>query len=730
MDFWDAFLVVRRRWCVAASAFLVAVGWVGMMAVSVPEEYRSSATLVLTSPPTVPLATERGSGIAVRTNPLMNFDSGLSNSVSFLIQQLPAVSSQFPVLANSNGQTGFGLRQVGPTIKGDPQSPLLIIEGSSNSAADCLEIVTAVTDRAKTIMSERQTQLRVPPDQRISVVDVVRPTPPQRIGGGHVRAALVALVFGSTAAVVAAAAAEGWSHRRQRRNRGLKASHGRWIFSGPALLKGWTRRIQDFAADEDRTADGSARTRALLSTGDFPSTGAFLSHGGGSRHADPSRGGSLDGATLVAAFTVALTTISAMLVVRALPISVSVATIIALALGLTWAFSHMVWSLGMAKGFNVVRGVLLLYLFTQLATYASATLGFLSPQELHSTDHTLVTVGGSIAIALFVCDAVRNMDRLTLVMKVVVLGATFMASIGIIQATTGFDLTKYMVWPGLRLTADFPRVISRADLHRPFGTAGHPIEYGVVCAMAFQIALFLALRPGPAASRRWLWWTCTALLGGGAVLSLSRSAVLGMGAALVVLAIGWPMRRRLILVGGVALGLAVANFFIPAVTATILNLFADAENDPSVLARLRDYDAAMTEIARHPWLGKGLGTWLPTYYIILDNQYLKTWLENGIVGLVAFILIFLGAAYAALRCLRSRIPEARQLALSLLAALIVPAVGAATYDSLSFDVSTGLTFLLIGSAGALLRISTAASRPAADPNSRSPGARTPVSVRT
>jgi hypothetical protein len=287
MDFWHAWLVVRRRWYVAVSAFLVAVGGVGMMAVSVPEEYHSSAALVLTSPLTAPLATERGSGIAVRTNPLMNFDSGLSNSVEFLIQQLPAVSSQFRVLANSNGQTSFGLRRVGPTAEGDPQSPLLIINGTSNSAADCLEIVTVVADRAKTIMAERQAQLRVPPDQLISVLDVVNPTPPQRVGGGHVRAALVALVFGGTAAVFAAVVAEGWSHRRRRRNRGLRASHGRWIYGGPALLRGWTRRIQDFAGNEYRTADGSARPRALLSTGDFPSTGAFLSHGGASRHVEP-----------------------------------------------------------------------------------------------------------------------------------------------------------------------------------------------------------------------------------------------------------------------------------------------------------------------------------------------------------------------------------------------------------------------------------------------------------
>ncbi|MFD1049742.1 hypothetical protein ACFQ1S_31530, partial [Kibdelosporangium lantanae] len=46
----------------------------------------------------------------------------------------------------------------------------------------------------------------------------------------------------------------------------------------------------------------------------------------------------------------------------------------------------------------------------------------------------------------------------------------------------------------------------------------------------------------------------------------------------------------------------------------------------------------------------------------------------------------------------------RDLALSLIAAQSIVALGAATFDLLWFSTGTGLTFVLVGASGALLRI--------------------------
>jgi len=46
----------------------------------------------------------------------------------------------------------------------------------------------------------------------------------------------------------------------------------------------------------------------------------------------------------------------------------------------------------------------------------------------------------------------------------------------------------------------------------------------------------------------------------------------------------------------------------------------------------------------------------------------------------------------------------------LVGAMLTSALGAATFDSLSFSVATGMTFLLIGTSGALLRIARQEAR--------------------
>lgn len=79
-------------------------------------------------------------------------------------------------------------------------------------------------------------------------------------------------------------------------------------------------------------------------------------------------------------------------------------------------------------------------------------------------------------------------------------------------------------------------------------------------------------------------------------------------------------------------------------------------------------------------------------------------METGVVGLVTFSGIFLTGLWAALRARRlSSDPAVRDLGLALAACLVVPLVGAATFDLRSFATVTGLSFLIIGAAGSLLR---------------------------
>jgi O-antigen ligase len=109
-------------------------------------------------------------------------------------------------------------------------------------------------------------------------------------------------------------------------------------------------------------------------------------------------------------------------------------------------------------------------------------------------------------------------------------------------------------------------------------------------------------------------------------------------------------------------------------------------------------------VEQAPISGRGFGTFLPSYHI-LDNQYLMTAIEAGLLGVTALVLLLLTGVFTA-RGVRRRIkdPDARDLAQCLAASAAVAVCTFATYDELSFPMSTGLTFLVLGAIGALWRM--------------------------
>jgi O-antigen ligase len=170
------------------------------------------------------------------------------------------------------------------------------------------------------------------------------------------------------------------------------------------------------------------------------------------------------------------------------------------------------------------------------------------------------------------------------------------------------------------------------------------------------------------------------------------------------------------------------KFLVPGMFGTILGLFANASNDDSITYRTHDYPIVADVFAQHPWVGRGTGTWFPPKHETFDNQYLLTLVEGGVIGLLALIAMLSSGIYAAAR---SRYvatdPQVRDLALSVTASLTVPVIGAATFDLMSFAIVTGLTFVMLGASGALLRTARdpAAHSPASD---RVQGNRSPDAV--
>ena len=88
-----------------------------------------------------------------------------------------------------------------------------------------------------------------------------------------------------------------------------------------------------------------------------------------------------DGATLVSLFVVLQLVIPASLVISKLPLSLSPASVVALAVGLCWLCAQFTNTLGVAKGRTPVRAMLFLFVCSVLATYGLATYGYLPPRK-------------------------------------------------------------------------------------------------------------------------------------------------------------------------------------------------------------------------------------------------------------------------------------------------------------------------------------------------------------
>jgi len=237
------------------------------------------------------------------------------------------------------------------------------------------------------------------------------------------------------------------------------------------------------------------------------------------------------------------------------------------------------------------------------------------------------------------------------------------------------------------------------------GTAVHPIEFGVVLAMIFPLALWRAFNTARGAG---LWpWASVGLLAVAIPMSLSRSAFLGLFAVAVVLLPTWPGTRVL----GAVLVAPVFTVAMQAVAhgllGTIKSLFVGLTSDPSFQGRTDDYKVVGRFIGQSPLFGRGFGTFDPAKYVLLDNQYLGITIELGYFGLAALLGLFV-VGIAAARSARRRGPAGderwRELCQCLAASVTVCLISFVTFDALAFPMCAAMTFLVLGCAGAAWRI--------------------------
>jgi len=323
----------------------------------------------------------------------------------------------------------------------------------------------------------------------------------------------------------------------------------------------------------------------------------------------------------------------------------------------------------------------------------------------------------SFVIALYIiASTVRRLGDIDYLAKTLVCGGATVGLFAIVESRTGFNIFNHLdrAIPVLQAGGEGePEAFQKfgAAKLRVFGSAQHPIALSAAFVVLTPLAVYLAYR-----YRQRRWYVCAALLIAGCAATVSRTGVVMLVVvALVFLWLRpkevrrfWPVLIpaliviKLVLPG--TLG-AIKQSFLPAG-----GLIAEQSSQPgqSGSGRIADIGPALQEWRRQPVLGQGFGTRVVDADVqgrqanILDNQWLGTLLETGIVGFFGWLWFFA-------RVVRRFGKEAKAddsprgwLLVSLAAGVAAFGVGMITYDAFAFIQVTFLLFIFVGLGSALL----------------------------
>ena len=350
-----------------------------------------------------------------------------------------------------------------------------------------------------------------------------------------------------------------------------------------------------------------------------------------------------------------------------------------------------------------LRGVALGVFCAFVASYLAANLHKMAPLEQNGADRGIILICGWVGILMLTADGVSSLERLHVLLRRIVFGASAMAALGITQFFTGLNIARYIVIPGLRANQPYTDIAVRGSYNRPSATAIHPIEFGFVLATVLPIAIHRA-RFAPK-NKKFMRWLQVVLISVALPMTVSRSAILGFVIVMAVILPVWPARDRWRALGLIAIGILGLQVLVPGIVRNLNRLFFAIGTDASTASRTNALSDAVPLIGQHPWFGEGFGTFMPSVFFYTDDQYLNSAIELGLVGVAAIVVLFSTGLWSA-RDVRRRSadPEIRHLGQCMAASCTVLLVIYGVFDAFYFPMAAGITFLMLGCLAALWRL--------------------------
>ncbi|QNG38272.1 hypothetical protein F1C76_18375 [Geodermatophilaceae bacterium NBWT11] len=352
--------------------------------------------------------------------------------------------------------------------------------------------------------------------------------------------------------------------------------------------------------------------------------------------------------------------------------------------------------------------LLLLFLAQALFSYGVEAGRTLSATAAATSLRYALVLTAGVGIALLVAVAVTDLAGARRLLGWLLAGSVLNAGVGLVQAV-GADLSWADVVrvPGMAFTSNPGVLRERLDFVRVLGTTSHPIEFAVCLAVTLPLAIHLA-RFATTPGRRVASAAAAGVIALATPFALSRSGLLCIAVGLLLYVPFATRAQRWSVLAGALLAPALAVLAVPRVVDAFVELFSGvatdaAAADDSISGRLADYVGVQRVFAESPWLG-GV---LTSGDGVLDNQWLGFLVRGGVVSVLGFLALLLVPSVCAVVAARRRPrdDERASLAGALLAGLVASGVAAYTFDTLAFQQSALLVFVLVGLTSVVVRSS-------------------------
>jgi O-antigen ligase len=319
--------------------------------------------------------------------------------------------------------------------------------------------------------------------------------------------------------------------------------------------------------------------------------------------------------------------------------------------------------------------------------------------QLSLSNKKLILVIFDVALYLFVANNVRASETTAFV--TFGLALAMITSLGvIIEYRTGLNIFYRVasMIPGADVPAHSTLTTSngRPDITGP---ARHGLAVATMFAMVFPFAIVRVISSDT--GRRRLIYLAAAVV----LLIADFSTLRRSGIVLPVISIATIVilggRRYLPVAPILVLVLAIAPIVVPGAIGQLEGQLAgeSAAAQSSTEHRISSYAEVIPDIRNRTIIGRGFGSYDPTKYRILDNEYLGLLVETGALGMVAYIALIISALLMCRRTFRGFRDGRDEIALACGAAAAAYLVSGALFDVLAFPQAPYLFLIFVAIAG-------------------------------